>query len=138
MEVVEDVMEYPLDDAEPEPTWDEAVAAFEAGRQVDLVRSPRKLIIEYRYADGSWHATSPDLASFEMSGSSLYGIRQQVKAELQDYLDPAVTLAEQVPDEAETVGASRSQVLNAPAVITDSTSVSRNRTAVSPTRLISA
>jgi hypothetical protein len=56
---------------EPEPSLDEMVAAFEAGEPVELVRSPRKLIVEYRYEDGHWVATSPRLKGFEVSGPSL-------------------------------------------------------------------
>ena len=138
MRAMNDMAESAQDDQEPEPQLDEVLAAFEAGEPVELVRPTRALIVEYRYADGSWTATSPDLSGFEMSSPSLHEIRRDVKAHLARYLDQTSTLDERVPDDAVTQGASRSQVVDAPLVITNSSTASRNRVAVSPGRLVSA
>ena len=98
-------------DFEREPTWDEAVAAFEAAEPVELVRSPRKIVVIYRYTDGSFVATSPALAGFEVTGSSLHEARQQARDALAAYLDPAVEVVERFPDPPiETAGVSRSSI----------------------------
>jgi predicted RNase H-like HicB family nuclease len=138
MKVMNDMAEPLQGDDEPEPSLDDMVAAFEAAQPVELVRSRRKLIVEYRYEDGHWRATSPDLMGFEVSGRSLHEIRQRVKADLAGYLDPEVELDERAPDPAATRGASRSRVTAAPVVITNSSTTSRSRIVVSPSRLVSA
>jgi hypothetical protein len=138
MKVMGGMAESAHGDQEPEPGLDELVAAFEAGEPVQLVRSARRLIVEYRYGDGRWKATSPDLTGFEVSAPSLRELRREVKGDLARYLDPGALLDERVPDDAETAGASRGQVMDAPLVVTSPSSVSRNRVAVSPGRLVSA
>jgi hypothetical protein len=95
MSVVEGVGQ-PVDD-EPDPTWDEAVAAFEAATPVELVRPPREITVVYRYADRSFNASSPDLTGFEVSGPSLYETREQVRQDLAGFLDPAVKVIERYP-----------------------------------------
>jgi hypothetical protein len=84
-------------DDEPDPTWDEAVAAFEAATPVELVRPPREITVVYRYADGSFTASSLDLAGFEVSGRSLHEIRELVRQDLVGFLDPAVKVIERYP-----------------------------------------
>ena len=137
MGVMED-MERAQDAQEPEPSLDELLARFEAGKPVKLARSPRRLVVEYRYVGGHWQATSPELTGFEVSGPSLHEIRQIAKADLAGYLDPAVTLDERVPDEAETAGLSRSKVISAPSVVTHAHTRGRTRVAVSQSGLVSA
>lgn len=83
-------------DADPDPTWEEAVAEFEAGEPVELVRSPRKLMIEYKYADGYWRATIPGLTGFTVTAASLPQAKARVGADLATYLDSAVELDERV------------------------------------------
>jgi hypothetical protein len=96
MSVVEDVDKYTGD--EPEPTWDEAVAAFETATPVELVRPRRHVTVVYRYADGSFTATSPDLTGFGISGRSLRETIELVKQDLAGFLDPAVEILERFPD----------------------------------------
>jgi len=98
-------------DFEREPTWDEAVAAFEAVEPVELVRSARKIVVIYCYTDGSFVATSPALAGFEVTGSSLHEARRQARDALAAYLDPVVEVVERFPDPPiETAGVSRSSI----------------------------
>lgn len=107
--VVEDVGKHA--DDEPEPTWDEAVAAFEAATPVELVRPPQQITVVYRYADGSFTATSPDLTGFGISGRSLHETRGLVKQDLAGFLDAAVKVMERFPGpepEIVTAAASRS------------------------------
>jgi hypothetical protein len=138
MRDMDELADRSSDEDDREPRLAEMIAAFEAGEPVDLVRPARTLTVEYRYTDGRWHATSPDLTGFEVTGRSLHEIRQLVRADLADYLDPAVTLDERVPDDSETEGASRSQIMSGPTVITNPTSRSRSRVAVSQSRLVAA
>jgi len=83
------------DDNEPEPTWEEAHVAFETAEPAELVRPARKLRVVYRYADGSWSATSPDLEGFEVTGPSLAETKAKAAEDLAAFLDPAVELDEQ-------------------------------------------
>ena len=77
-----------------EPTWDEAVAALASAEPVEVVRSPRRIIVVYRYADGVFTATSPDVKGFRASGGSLDEARLHAKQDLADFLDPAVKVVE--------------------------------------------
>lgn len=94
-------------ESEPDPTWEEAVAEFEAGEPVELVRSPRKVMIDYRYIDDRWWATSSALAGFVVSAASLPEAKALVAAELAGYLDPAVRLDERVVEPVITRGAAQ-------------------------------
>lgn len=137
MKVVEDMVEHASDEGGREPTWEEAKAVFTSSRPATLVRSPRKLIVEYRYSDRRWHATSPDLTSFDVSGQSLHETRQMAKEHLAGFLDPAVKLDERLPSEdAETEGASRSRLINDPPVVASSSTGSRNRLVISQSGLV--
>jgi hypothetical protein len=95
MSVVKDVGAH-MDD-ETEPTWDEAVAALEAAEPVELVRGPREITVLYRYADGRFTATSPDVTGFKISARSLHETRSLVQHDLADFLDPAVKVVEHFP-----------------------------------------
>lgn len=77
-------------------TWERAVAEFEAATPGEVVRAPRTIMVIYNYADGRWHASSPSLSGFEAHGGSLAETQQAVRADLGDYLDPAVGLDERV------------------------------------------
>jgi hypothetical protein len=103
MKVVEDMPGHMHDDQEPEPTWEEANAAFEAAEAAELVRPARKLIVVYRYADGYWSATSPDLEGFEVSDPSLSAVKQKAAEDLAAFLDPAVAIEERVAEPATTL-----------------------------------
>jgi hypothetical protein len=81
-------------DNEREPTWDEALAAFEAASPAELVRSPRKITVVYRYADGIFTATSPEIRGFRASGPGLHETRSLVRQDLGRFLDPAVRVLE--------------------------------------------
>jgi predicted RNase H-like HicB family nuclease len=118
---------------EREPTWDEAVAAFEAAEPVELVRSPRKIVVTYRYADGSFVATSPALTGFEVAGSSLHEARLRAKEALAAYLDPVVEVVERFPHSPiETAGVSRGSIgANPPSLIFEPSSHSASRAFVS-------
>lgn len=134
MSVVEDVGTQ-MDD-EPDPTWDEAVAVFEAATPVELVRGPREITVVYRYADGSFTATSPDLTGFEVSGQSLHETRGLVQQDLAGFLDPAVKVIERFPaPEPEIVtAASRSWFKTASLAAIVVTSRSAGRAFISSTR----
>jgi hypothetical protein len=94
MKVVRDMQ----DGHEREPTWEEAHGAFEAAEPAELVRPARKLHVVYRYADGSWTATSPDLEGFEVMGPSLAETKARAAGDLAAFLDPAVELVEKEPE----------------------------------------
>lgn len=95
-----------------EPTWQEAVAEFEAAQPVELARSARKILVIYRYVDGRFLARSPELRGFEVSDSSLRGARELAHEALCAYLDPAVEIVECLPSQQhiDTAAASRSTV----------------------------
>ena len=135
MSVVEDVGTQ-MDD-EPDPTWDEAVAVFEAATPVELVRGPREITVVYRYADGSFTATSPDLTGFAISGRSLHETRDLVRQDLAGFLDPAIKVIERFPaPEPEIVTAASRSWLKAgslPGVIVVS-SLSAGRAFISSAR----
>lgn len=82
---------------EREPTWDEAVAALEAATPVEVVRSPREVNVIYRYADGIFTATSPEVKGFRITGRSLHETKGLVRQDLGQFLDPAVKLLERFP-----------------------------------------
>jgi hypothetical protein len=95
---VEDMARHVESETEPDPTWEEAAAEFEAGEPVELARSPRTLVIDYRYSDDRWRATTSALAGFVVSAASLPEAKALVAAELAEYLDPAVKLDERVAE----------------------------------------
>jgi predicted RNase H-like HicB family nuclease len=95
MSVVND-MGTDMDD-EPDPTWEEAVAAFEAAEPVEVVRPPRTVNVVYQYAAGVFTATSPELRGLRMTGRSLDETMGLVRASLDGWLDPAVTVEEHLP-----------------------------------------
>ena len=84
---------------EREPTWDEAVAEFDAAVPVESTRSPRTITVVYRYADGIFTATSPEIKGFRTTGPSLYETRGLVQQDLERFLDPAVKVWEHFPPE---------------------------------------
>ena len=137
MSVVEDMsVSQRQDGTEPEPRWEDAIAEWDAGEPADLERPPRKVTIVYRYVDGQFHATSPELTGFHVTGGSLDEIKQLVRADLGDYLDSSVELDERMPrQDPDTEGASR-QVVNASgAPVLSPTSNGRFRAFTSPSRL---
>lgn len=124
------------DDAEPDPSWDEAVAEWDAGEPAALERPPRKITILYRYSNGRFHATSPDLTGFEVPGPGLHETKQLVRAALKDWLDPAVELDERMPpQEPGTEGASRQVLRDAGPIVLSPASHGRARAFVSSSRL---
>ena len=134
MSVVEDV-DTRTDD-EPDPTWDEAVASFEAATPVRVVRPPRQLRVVYRYADRTFTATSPDLTGFEVSGPNLDLTRRLVRQDLAAYLDPAVEVIERYPAPEPQIGTTAASTshfaLNSPREIISVTSLGTGRAFVSP------
>jgi predicted RNase H-like HicB family nuclease len=84
-------------DDEREPTWEEAVAALEAASPVEVVRPLREITVIYRYADGIFTATSPEIKGFRTSGPSLHETRGLVRQDLERFLDPAVKVRERFP-----------------------------------------
>jgi hypothetical protein len=134
MSVVESVNRR-MDD-EPDPTWDEAVAAFQAATPVELVRGPRRIAVVYRYANGTFTATSPDIAGFEISGPSLDQTRRLVQQDLIGFLDPAVEVIERYPTPepqiATAAGCSRFVLDSQPGIVV--TSSGAGRAFVSPGR----
>lgn len=91
------------DGQEPEPSWDEAHAAFAAGEPAELVRPTRQLRVVYQRVGGSWTATSPDLEGFEVTGVSLEEVKTRAADDLSAFLDPAVELDEKEVVEVEGV-----------------------------------
>lgn len=77
-------------------TREQVVAEFEAATPGEVVRTPRSIMVIYRYEGGRWHASSPRLRGFEIHGNSLDETQRAVRADLSDYLDPAVRLDERV------------------------------------------
>lgn len=67
------------------------------------MRPARKLVVVYRYADGCWSATSPDLEGFGVVGLSLSEVTAKAAEDLASFLDPAVELAEHVVEPAVTL-----------------------------------
>ena len=114
-------------DSGSDPTWDEAVAGFEAGQPAELARSPRTVAIEYRYADGRWWATSPELTGFALCASSLPEVKSLVADKLVAYLDPAVKLEEHVVEPATTRAAIGTFELHGAEVMTPPRTRSRVR-----------
>jgi hypothetical protein len=91
------------DGQEPEPTWEEAHAAFEAAEPAELVRPARKLRVIYQLSGENWTATSPDLEGFEVTGISLAETKARTAEVLGAFLDPAVELDEKELVEVEAV-----------------------------------
>lgn len=112
MSVVES-MDTRRSDTEGDPDWAGALADWDAGEPADLLRPARTITIVYRYTDGRFYATSPDLTGFDMSGENLYETRQLVREDLARFLDPAVRLREVLPRDVETEGTSDSRVTQA-------------------------
>jgi hypothetical protein len=106
-------MEMRHNDTEGESDWAKAQADWSAGDPADLTRPARKITIVYRYTDGRFYATSPDLTGFDLSGGNLHETRQLVREDLARFLDPAVELREVLPRDVETEGTSDSQVMQA-------------------------
>lgn len=135
MSVVEDVGRH-IDD-EPDPTWEEAIAAFRAATPARVVRPPRQLTVVYRYADGGFTATSPNLTGFTVSGPSLHETQQLVQQDLARFLDPAVKVVERYPSPepeiATAAGRSRFNISSVPGAVIVSTS-SAGRAFVSSAR----
>jgi predicted RNase H-like HicB family nuclease len=110
MNVMEDMdVDKRHDDDRPDLSWEDAVAEFEGGEPVELVRPPRKVTIVYRYTDGQFYASSPDLTGFEVSGASLHETRQLAKQDLAGYLDAAIELVERIPRPNPTTRGARSR-----------------------------
>lgn len=82
---------------EREPTWDEAIAALETATPVEVVRPPREVQVIYRYADGIFTATSPDVKGFRVTGPSMHETRAYARQDLEKFLDPDVKVKELFP-----------------------------------------
>jgi hypothetical protein len=84
-------------DDEREPTWDEAIASLETATPVEVVRPQREVKVIYRYADGIFTATSPDVRGFRVTGPSMHETRAYVQQDLEKFLDPDVKIKELFP-----------------------------------------
>lgn len=82
---------------EREPTWQEAIATFNAATPVELVRPPRRITVVYRYSDGAFTATSASVPGFRVTGTSLQQVRRAALEDLAGFLDPAVAILERLP-----------------------------------------
>jgi hypothetical protein len=139
MMVMNDVAQRRPEDEEPEPSLGELLEWFEAGEPVDLVRSPRRLPVEYRYSDGMWHATSPAIASYAREARTLFEARRAVHDDLAAYVPPETPIDEHVVEAPVTEGTGITVVTTAPEVVTDPrTTTSRSRAAVSAVALVTA
>jgi predicted RNase H-like HicB family nuclease len=81
---------------EPAPSWEQAVAEFEAGEPGEVVPAPQTIMVIYQYLAGKWHAYSPSIKGFEAQGRSFAETRAAVRADLGGYLHPLVALDERV------------------------------------------
>jgi hypothetical protein len=79
-------------------SWEDARVGF---KPAELVRGERSLTVEYRCQDNHWTATSPDLDGFEVSASSLGQLKTAAHAVLDDWLDPAVRVREELVGQPE-------------------------------------
>lgn len=130
---------HPHSGNEPEPSWDEAVAAFGSGEAVDLIRPNRKVVIDYGFENHHIRATSPDLTGFEAIGSTLDEARRLVRASLARYLDSGVELLEHEPEPAIfTASISTSRVIRGPRESITTTARGRSRAFItlSPVRAV--
>jgi hypothetical protein len=75
-------------------TWDEAVAASERAEPVEVIRSPRKVTITYRWSSGTCVAESPEIPGFRAYGDHLAAAREAARERLGTFLDPAVEIVE--------------------------------------------
>lgn len=137
MSVVEDMgLHEDQGKGQSDLSWEDAAAEWDAGEEVELERPHRKITIQYRYVDGRFIATSPDLTGFEVTGPSLYETTQLVRADLQEFLDNTVELDERMPrQEQNTEGASRQVMLDSSSLVLQPASQGRNRAFVSPSPL---
>ena len=74
----------------------EVLAAFEQGAK-GLTMPPgwdRRIVVDYRYHDGSWRAYSPQLTGFDVRGRTLAETKSFVRQELDGFVDDTVTLVE--------------------------------------------
>jgi hypothetical protein len=101
-------------DDESELTWDEAAALFEHGEPAVVVRTPRKILVEYRHVADHWEARSPDLTGFAVRAQSLAETRSLVRADLGPFLDDSVTISEDIPDQIATYGSGIFDVTRGP------------------------
>jgi predicted RNase H-like HicB family nuclease len=80
-----------------EPTWEEAAAVQAAATPVEVVRPKRQVIVTYRFEDGVFTATSPQLRSLRITGPTLEQTMSLVRQALDRFLDPAVEVREVLP-----------------------------------------
>lgn len=112
MKVVTGMSNHRPSQVEAEPTWDEAVAELEAGAPAEVVRSARSVAVEYRYSDGVWRATSPDIVGFVATGQTFAEVKTHAREDLASYLDAAVSIDERCVQQAGvTLGVSRKVVI---------------------------
>lgn len=95
MGVVTDVSKNAV--GEREPTWEEAVATQAAATPVEVVRPKRQVTVVYRYEGGVFTATSPQLRSLRVTGSTLQKAKNLVKQDLDRFLDQEVNVVEIAP-----------------------------------------
>jgi len=82
---------------EREPTWDEAAAMQAAATPVEVVRPKRQVTVVYRFEGGVFTATSPQLRSLRITGSTLDQAKSLAHQALDRFLDPAVEVKEILP-----------------------------------------
>jgi len=82
---------------EREPTWDEAVAVQAGAAPVEVVRPKRLVTVVYRFEDGVFTATSPQLRSLRINGATLEQTTTLTRQALDRFLDPDVEVSEILP-----------------------------------------
>jgi hypothetical protein len=74
-----------------DPSWGEAVAAFDTATPALLGRCPsRTLVIDLAWDGNEWTATSTDLEGFKVRGTDREWVVLYSRASLRGWLDPAV------------------------------------------------
>lgn len=135
MDVVKDVDTDGVD--ERDPTWEEAVATQAAATPVKVVRPKRHVTVVYRYESGVFTATSPQLRSLRVSGSTLQEARSLARQDLERFLDPAVDVLEVTPPadpQICTVATGRGWFHASSLLIVEPSTSSSSRTFVSSSR----
>lgn len=77
---------------ELDPTWEEALATFEKGEPVELIRHPVTLVIELSDRWDCWRASSPQLTGFLLYADTRELAEANARKELEPWLGDHVTL----------------------------------------------
>jgi hypothetical protein len=65
---------------------------------VEVVRSPRRVTVVYRYGNGMHTATSPEIPGLEETSEDRTRLKEIIRLKLAAFLDPAVEIVERDDD----------------------------------------